>query len=154
MTLEALREDARTIPLPSARAAAEFCEKCDLLAAKVTATLKARDDIDQLIGPGNLDLMANNLRNQASFLGAMMTAYSPGGYVATIVWAMNVYRRRGFQPGYWPAQGAAWNTVLREELSDDTYYQVLPLFAWVGEHRESLWAVSTIHIEQRTTVSP
>jgi hypothetical protein len=43
---------------------------------------------------------------------------------------------------------------MREELTEDTYYQVLPLLEWVQAHTGEFWQLSTIHIENQTTVTP
>jgi hypothetical protein len=154
MTFDELKLAANEIALPPPQAAAEFCEKCDLLAARVSERLNERTDLDRLVGSGNREMMEDNHRNQAKLLGATLTAFSPGGFVATLLWAMTTYRRRGFQPAYWEAQSHAWREVMREELTEDTYYQVLPLLEWVQAHTGEFWQLSTIHIENQTTVTP
>ena len=137
-----LIKTAKELVQPSAEAAAEYELKRDHLAARISARMEARPDLERMIGEGNLEMMRDNHRNHARFIASLLAAYSPEVLVETVLWVFRAYRSHGFQMTYWPAQLDTWTEVLKEELSDSSYPQIYPFYHWMIIHQPQFIALS------------
>ncbi len=126
-----LLESAKAVHVPSSAAVAEFRSKRDLLAVKVTERLLQRKDLERLVGPNNQQMMEDNHRNHARFMESLFCLYSAETFVETVLWVYRAYRTHGFQLAYWPAQLNAWVEVFRQELSEQAFEEIYPLYHWL-----------------------
>lgn len=131
MTKEDLIRTAAEIPAVSPEAASEYAAKRDALVAHINQRLLARDDITQLTGPDNLDMMKDNHANHGQFIESMLTHFDPTVLVETVLWVFRAYRSRNFHPNYWAAQLNAWVEVMQAHLSPPSNASILPLYQWM-----------------------
>lgn len=131
MTKASLLNSAKKIPLPERHAASEFSEKRDGLASQVTDIMVKRDDIDQLTGKNNIEMMKDNHRNHARFMEFMLFEFNPEVLVDTVLWVFRAYRSHGFNLLYWPAMLDTWAGVLQNGLSEKAFKSVYPLYNWM-----------------------
>lgn len=131
MNKEQLIESASKLVQPTFEAANEFIDKAGLLAEKLNEKMAAREDVDRLVGSGNLDMMKDNSRNLTRFMGSMFTHFDPNVFVETIIWVFRSYRSHGFTISYWPANLNQLMKVISNEISKDAANELVPLFDWI-----------------------
>ena len=131
MQKDELIRTARSLAQPSATAASEYSRKREALAAEINGVMSKRQDLDALIGPGNLAMMEDNHRNHARFMESMFAAYDPAVLVNTVLWVFRAYRSHGFRLAYWPAQLDTWVEILRTGLSEKAFKEIYPFYNWM-----------------------
>ena len=142
MTRQFLLEQAAALPAVSVEAAAEYGTQHLLLAEEVTRMLGVREDLERLIGSGNLAMMEDNHRNHGRFVASLLQAFNPEVLVETILWVFRAYRSHGFQLTYWPAQLDAWLRLLPLHLSAEAAAQIIPLYQYMLMNQPAFAALS------------
>ena len=135
MTVEELIEAAAQLPKPNAEAAAEYAARSESLAAELNRAMCAREDVKMLIGANNTEMMQDNHRNHARFMSSLCAEYHPEVLVNTVLWVFRAYRAHGFRLTYWPAQLAAWISLLERELSEPAFDSIYPLYHFMLIHQ-------------------
>ncbi|MFP4556541.1 MAG: hypothetical protein ACLFNU_06700 [Bacteroidales bacterium] len=131
MKKEDLLKSAEKLKQPSEKSTAEFTSKADAMTTIINNQLSQRDDILQLIGEGNVDMMYDNHRNHVRFMISLFNDYSPVVFTETVLWVFRAYRSHGFKLTYWPAQLNNWVDVFRKELSQECFDQIYPFYNWM-----------------------
>jgi hypothetical protein len=131
MKKEDLLQSAKKLKQPSIEAIAEFASKADAMTSKLNDSLSQRDDLVQLIGKGNEDMMQDNHRNHVRFMISLFKDYNPEVFTETVLWVFRAYRSHGFKLTYWPAQLDNWVDVFRNELSQESFDQIYPFYDWM-----------------------
>lgn len=131
MNQKYLIETAREIPKANEKAVSEYHEKMDFLIASINKIMLSRKDLTQLVGENNVEMMMDNHANHARFIYSILKNPNPDVLVKTILWVFRVYRGHGFSSGYWAAQLNGWMVVLKDQISIDSYLQVIPLYEWM-----------------------
>ncbi len=75
--------------------------KLELCAAELTAALRVRSDLEDLIGEGNMGVMEMNHTNHFRYMNSLAALYDPTSFVETVLWVFRTYRARGFNVQYW-----------------------------------------------------
>lgn len=119
---------------PSREAADEFSEKRDELAAELSRRMKARPDVERLIGQSNENMMDDNHRNQMRFMESQFKSFNPQVLVETVFWVMSAYPAHGFQLAYWPAVLNEVAQIIKDNLSEKTYHELYPFYHWLIIH--------------------
>ena len=128
---EKLLASAQSLVQPSATAASEFNEKQASIVSTVVQRLKSRPDIREIVGEHNLPLMEDNAHNFASFMYSQFRKFEPEALVQTVLWAIGVYRARGFDRAFWPAHLRAFMHAIEEHLSAASLHETLPFYEWI-----------------------
>lgn len=131
MQKEDLLKSAAKLKQPSEKATAEFTARADAMAIILNDRLSRRNDIVQLIGEGNLDMMYDNHRNHMRFMISLFNDYNPVVFTETVLWVFRAYRSHGFKLTYWPAQLDHWVDIFNKELSQDCLDQIYPFYDWM-----------------------
>ena len=126
-----LLEMAARLIQPSATTATEYEGKQEMMAVEMNRIMKARADLDNLIGEGNLSMMEDNHRNHARFLTSVFKNYNPQVLVETVLWVFRAYRSHGFKITYWPAQLDTWLEIYKVHLTPETYREIYPFYHWM-----------------------
>ncbi|MBA4397371.1 MAG: hypothetical protein C0394_08315 [Syntrophus sp. (in: bacteria)] len=151
MTREELLATAEKLPRFSTVTAGEFAEKREQLAAEMNRIMGQRPDLADLIGQGNREMMEDNHRNHARFIGSLIQNFSPQVLVETVLWVFRAYRSHGFRLTYWPAQLDTWVEVLKRELSPGAYEEIYPLYHWMIIHQPAFVGLSDALIGEQAT---
>jgi len=141
-SIRELKTVAATIPQADAVAARIYSEHGDLLASMVSENLGERDDLDELIGTGNAEIMADNHRKHALFVASMLHHFRPELFVETLLWVFRTYRARGFTTAYWRVQLDAWCEAVADALPVEAAAAVDPLYSWILDNLDELVALS------------
>ncbi len=131
MKKEDLVKSASALKQPTAEAVEEFSTKAEAMINTLNDRLSRRDDIVQLIGEGNSDMMFDNHRNHIRFMISLFKAYDPVVFTETVLWVFRAYRSHGFKLTYWPAQLDTWVDVFNSELSRECFDQIYPFYDWM-----------------------
>jgi hypothetical protein len=131
MNQQYLYQTAKQLRQPSALAAAEFEASRDGLAGELNRRMTTRQDLEKLIGPGNLAMMQDNSRNFCRFMGTMFHEYEPEVLAQTALWVFRAYRSHGFKTTYWPANLDTFVEIARDRLSPATFDEIYPFFQWL-----------------------
>ncbi len=122
---------AQKLRPPTEKSAQEFSEKIELLVDRMNQLMLNRRDIEELVGQCNDELMKDNHSNHARFMESVFVNFEPEILVDTVLWVFRAYRSRNFGSTYWSAQLNGWITIFKEELSDNTYNEILPFYKWM-----------------------
>jgi hypothetical protein len=131
MSKETLLGTAKELRQPESASKNEFSEKLNLLIEKMNSLMLNRPDINELVGEGNIEMMKDNHANHARFMESVFENYVPEVLVDTVLWVFRAYRSRNFSSTYWSAQLNTWMTIHKNELSENTYTQILPFYKWM-----------------------
>jgi len=131
MKKEELLKSASKLKQPSEKAIAEFSAKAEVMTTMLNDRLSRRNDIVQLIGEGNLDMMYDNHRNHVRFMISLFNEYNPVVFTETVLWVFRAYRSHGFKLTYWPAQLDNWVDIFKIELSQECLEQIYPFYDWM-----------------------
>ena len=110
--------------------AREYGDRRRRLVASVDRLMLEREDIDELVGERNLQMMQDNHNNHAMFIQSILERFDAEVLVDTVLWVFRSYGSRGFHRNYWAAQLNGWLKAL-EELSPATRDAVEPLYRWM-----------------------
>jgi hypothetical protein len=130
MNKEQLLTSAQDLLNVSQQTVEEYSSKREGLTAALDVKLGARDDLDALVGVGNESMMKDNHSNHSRFVEAMLNEYNPEVLVDTVLWVFRAYRSHGFKLTYWAAQLNGWMTLLKEQMSEQSYLEIEPLYHW------------------------
>jgi len=131
MKKEELISSASVLMQPGSKSLEEFTRKADILIAELNKRFENREDIQQLIGSENINMMLDNHRNQFRFMISLFHGYEPKVFVETISWVFRTYRRHGFNFTYWPAIFNTLSDILKNNLSADCFNEVYPFYNWM-----------------------
>jgi len=131
MKKEDLLKSAAKLKQPSKEAIAEFNSKADAMTTIINDRLSQRNDIVQLIGEGNVDMMYDNHRNHVRFMISLFNDYNPVVFTETVLWVFRAYRNHGFKLTYWPAQLDNWVDIFKKELSPECFNEIYPFYDWM-----------------------
>ncbi|MBF0301902.1 MAG: hypothetical protein HQK73_02585 [Desulfamplus sp.] len=130
MNKEDLISSANTLEIVNLSAVQEYKEKREKLVSIINERMLKRADIKELVGEKNLDMMKDNHRNHAMFVESIMSNPNAEVLTDTVLWVFRSYRSRGFHPNYWSAQLSIWIEILKENLSDQSFNAIYPLYNW------------------------
>lgn len=105
--------------------------KLETCAAELTASLKSRPDLEDLIGPGNMSTMEMNHVNHFRYMHTVAALYDPKSFVETVLWVFRTYRARGFSVRYWEVMLPEAMKILRQQLGDAHYSELGPYYEWL-----------------------
>lgn len=142
MTKEDLIKSALSLTQPSEAAANEAMNHIGAMAEALTEAISNHDDVDALIGPGNLPLMHTNHTNHYEYMASVYDLYDPVSFVETVIWVFRTYRAHGFSVDYWAHMLPASKKVMEEHLSPSAYEQTAPFHDWLFEHIAAFRQVS------------
>lgn len=142
MNKEQLLTSAQDLLNVSQQTVEEYSSKKESLTAALDMKLEARDDLDALVGVGNESMMKDNHSNHSRFVEAMLNEYNPEVLVDTVLWVFRAYRSHGFKLTYWSAQLNGWMTLLKEQMSEQSYLEIEPLYRWFIVNQSSFVELS------------
>ncbi len=125
---------ANQIPSASINTACEYIEKSKRLIARINELMLERSDIENLIGKDNISMMKDNHTNHVRFISSILKYYNAEVLVNTVLWVYKAYPSRGFSDKYWATQLNVWMTILKEELSESGYKEVIPIYEWMQKN--------------------
>ena len=131
MTKEELSTTAKELRQASGDAAAEYEARREIMVTAVNNLMLSRPDITSLVGEQNLQMMKDNHTNHGKFIASVLRRYNPAMLVETVLWVFQTYQSHGFQQEYWAAQLSTWLAVLENNLSEDSFNEIKPLYGWL-----------------------
>jgi hypothetical protein len=126
-----LLETAQQLQQVSDKTAEEYEQKADQLISKINKLMLERQDIENLVGKNNLNMMKDNHANHVRFISSMLKHHNPGVLVETVLWVFRAYRSHGFTTNYWAAQLNTWIQIYKADLSPKCYEEIYPLYEWM-----------------------
>ncbi len=146
-----LLESAGKLPQVGEQATLEYLDKGQLLLSGINRHMLDRQDIEELVGKDNIELMKNNHANHLRFMASIFQHHNSEVWVETILWVFKAYHSRGFTSGYWAIQLNSWIAILRQELSPGSFEQILPYYNWIQIHIPLLEKLSQESLESPFT---
>lgn len=131
MTKSELLISAQKLEQVSQEMADEFSSKRDLLVNLMNTKMLERQDIKEMVGENNVNMMKDNHANHARFLESIFLNHNPEVLLDTVLWVFRAYRSRNFSSTYWAAQLNTWLEIYKENLSDACYQAVYPYYNWM-----------------------
>ncbi|MGV8981889.1 hypothetical protein [Clostridium sp.] len=133
MEKSTLLKSADKLPKVSDDSIKEYVDKMDLLAAKMNDEMLKRQDILELIGgEKNVELMKDNHNNHLRFIASILQTPDPETLVDSVLWVFRAYMSRGFNSNYWSAQINTWIQLLKENVSEKTFSEIISIYNWIS----------------------
>lgn len=111
----------------------EYVDKIDMLAAKMNETMLKREDIFELIGgEKNISKMKANHDNHLRFVAAILQTPDSKTLVDTLLWVFRSFMSRGFTSKYWEVQINTCIKLIKENLSEKAFYEILSIYNWIN----------------------
>jgi len=137
-----LLESAKVLATRATSISGNLEGKLELCAAELTASLKNRPDLEDLIGVGNMSIMEMNHINHFRYMNSLAALYDPKSFVETVIWVFRTYRARGFSVQYWKVMLPEAMTILRQQLGDAHYHEFGPYYEWLHANIETFARLS------------
>ncbi|MFW6197176.1 MAG: hypothetical protein ACOC5D_07585 [Thermoplasmatota archaeon] len=134
MNKNELIKSAKKLEIPSEKSVSEFSEKKDELAVKQKEMMKENDNLEEVIGEGNLSVMDDNLENMVDFFHSIFEKYEPQVFVNTVEWVFRSYRSHGFKPEFWRVNLETFMKNMDKELNERTFDELVPFVNWIMDH--------------------
>ena len=115
----------------SEKSVSEYSFKRNGLVDLLNKKMESREDLPDMVGIGNIDMMKDNHANHARFLESIFIQHSPEVLVDTVLWVFRAYRSRNFRSTYWSAQLNSWIEILEKELSKECFSEIYPYYNWM-----------------------
>jgi len=125
---------AKKLVQPTQSTANEFIEKRELLCVLVINRLKMDEHFLKSVAEEKIRIAFDNTMNFSNFMESLFVIYLPEVFVETSYWAIKTYRPHGFQPDYWRIHLEIWCSILKTELTDKSYNEIIPFFEWLMEN--------------------
>ena len=126
-----LLETAMQLKQVSVKTAEEYHQNAEKLVTKINALMLERQDIENLIGTNNFNMMKDNHANHVRFIASILKHYNHDVLVDTVLWVFRAYRSHGFTTNYWAAQLNSWIIVIKEILTPESFDEVYPYYEWM-----------------------
>ena len=130
MDISGLLSSAKKLPKVSDGSIEQYESKRGLLVSEVNTLMLEREDINELVGKANIEMMKDNHNNHSLFVISILKVPVPELLVDTVIWVFKAYRSRGFHPNYWASQLNDWLTAMEKNLSESAYNEIFPLYNW------------------------
>jgi len=137
-----LVKSATTLQVKDVSGFLALADRSEVWAAELSAVMKRRPDLEDLIGPGNLSVMESNHANHFRYMRSVVALFDPKSFVETVLWVFRTYRARGFSVRYWEIMLPEAMAILRRDLGDDDLNAAKPYYAWLHAHIPSFAALS------------
>lgn len=132
MEKSSLAKSASEISNVSEDSLKEYVDKMEMLAAKMNETMLAREDILELIGgEKNITMMKDNHNNHLRFIASILQTPDSETLVDTVLWVFRAYMSRGFSSNYWAAQLNTWIQILKENISEKAFSEIISIYNWM-----------------------
>ncbi len=152
MNYEYLNTTAKKLPPVGNNAISEYHIKLESLVAAINMHMTSLENLQELIGKNNVAMMKNNHANHMLFIHSILKYPNSEVLVDTLLWVFKTYRSHGFSVNYWVEQINAWQDILKVQLSEEAYNQILPLYKWIQENIPLLEKLSTINKEEENSL--
>jgi hypothetical protein len=131
MQREDLILSAQKLKQVTEKSVREFSSKRNHLVDVMNKKMENREDLLEMVGAGNVEMMKDNHANHARFMESIFNEHSPEILVDTVLWVFRAYRSRNFSSTYWAAQLNTWIEIYKMELSTECYNEVYPYYNWM-----------------------
>jgi len=109
----------------------EYMDKSEMLIAKMNQVMLERKDILEVIGgEKNITMMKDNHCNHSRFIISILQTPDSETLVDTVLWVFRAYMSRGFSSNYLSAQINTWIEILKENISENAYSEILSIYNW------------------------
>ncbi|HEY8805784.1 MAG TPA: hypothetical protein VIM42_11905 [Clostridium sp.] len=109
----------------------EYVDKMEMLAARMNEVMLKRKDILELIGgEKNITMMKDNHNNHLRFVASILQTPDSETLVDTTLWVFHAYMSRGFSPNYWEVQLNTWRQLLKENINDKAFLEIISIYNW------------------------
>ena len=131
MNKEYILKTAQLLNNFSESASNEFHFKSDKLISEMNLEMLGRPDIENLVGKNNITMMQDNHSNHIRFITSILKNFDEEVLVETILWVFRAYRSHGFSTSYWAVQLNTWIKILKIQLTQESFLEILPLYEWM-----------------------
>ncbi|MCB2294090.1 hypothetical protein LGK95_11220 [Clostridium algoriphilum] len=109
----------------------EYVDKMEALAVGMNEIMLRREDILELIGgEKNITMMKENHNNHLRFVASILQTPDSGILVDTTLGVFRAYMSRGFSPDYWEVQLNTWRELLKQNMTDKAFLEVISIYNW------------------------
>jgi len=134
MNIDHLLNSAASLPTIDKIAVDEYQSKTDRMIALLNEKVLEREDIRNLIGQGNEQMMQDNHANHARFIYSIMKKPNNQVFVSSILWMFRTYHSHGFSVNYWSVELNIWLNILKDQLSVNSFNQIAPIYSWMKDN--------------------
>ena len=135
MKRSALVKSAGKISRVSDASLKEYVDKIDLLAVKLNQIMLKREDILELIGgEENIAMMKDDIYNHTRFIISILQTPDPEALVDKLLWIFRAHMSRGFKSVYWSAQINTRIELLKENISEKSFFELLSIYNWFSNN--------------------
>lgn len=111
-------------------------EHTQLFSNELNRIMSLREDLLELIGPGNKELMETNHDNHFKYLASLSSLYDPTSLVETVIWVIRTYVNHGFSQKYWAVMVPEAKHVVKDNLSSEEYEEVSAIYDFISNNFE------------------
>jgi len=151
MKYKYLIQSAQNIPISNKKAVKEYNDRKDILIAEINKSMESRSDLKLLVGENNIEMMKDNHANHVRFIHSILNNPNAEVLTDTVLWVFRAYRSHGFSSNYWAAQLNAWIEILKNELSEQSFKQIYPLYEWMQVNIPAFEKLSDSSIQQNSS---
>lgn len=139
---EQLIELAEVIVPPGQKCGEQMLRNAEAFAAELNTYMDGRENLEELIGRDNKELMHSNHVNHFRYISSLAGLYDPQSFVETIIWVLRTYISHGISEHYWNVMLPACVDILRSGLDHEDYLEVVAFYDYLQTNFQSLLEIS------------
>jgi len=109
----------------------EYSKIRPIVLAEMNSYMLAYENIEQIVGEGNIGMMLDNHKNHAEFIEAFLLEFNKEVLPEIMIWVFKAYMSRGFKTEYWDVQLNGWLAVLKSNMSKEGFESIEPIYKWM-----------------------
>jgi hypothetical protein len=81
-------------------------------------------------GEKNITMMKDNHNNHLRFVSSILRKPDSEALVDTVLWVFCSYMSIGFSSNYWEMQLKTWVEILKQNVSDKAFTEIISIYNW------------------------
>jgi methanogenic corrinoid protein MtbC1 len=136
MKIDELLIKTKELPIISLAATLAYKEKTPAMTKYVDEKLNSMPEIYSLIGNSDMQVLYDNHKHHAAFIG---TVFSLGNYellCKTIPWVYRSYHNHKFSYDYFPVELKAWKEAIDKYIDNNLATEIKNIYNWMIDNHE------------------
>lgn len=137
LTFKELIEEAKRLPLVPLNSAMQYHEFSGVMKEEVDNMLIEHPSIHKLIGGNPIQIMLDNHKHHASFMG---TVFNVGNYellARTVPWVYRAYHGHHFSYDYFLHELDAWSSVIQKHMPKNSK-EIRTIYHWMIKNHQNM----------------
>ena len=136
MNIDELLIKAKELPVMSSAATIAYKEQTPAMTKYVDEKLSTMPEIHSLIGNSDMQVLYDNHKHHAAFIGTVLSLSSYELLCKTIPWVYRSYHNHKFSYDYFPFELRAWKDAIDKYIDSNLATEIKKIYDWMIDNHE------------------